>query len=330
MEEQKSKVNEGPVNSGPLKESIETTEIAEKEPVAAKESVANSPYKPLSKEEQFIEYEKELNNLVIELRPIIDRTEISEFSDQLQYYAPPQTIHAFVNPETRKYSSGLSEFDKEYLKWKQFPYDIDETYRQGESHSFWESPVMKVDLKNSPTFLFPGKSLVDFVKYKYLLVNSYIYKSEEEMIQQTKPMATHYIYNQEIEVKRKAASISSRNELLLKISKLSPQVKRELILLIDNEITDTKGDDYLIVKFEEMLDNNAKKEKIMHYLSTEAKELSLKALIKKGIQKDVLTRNQTGIFYFNINLGLTIDAVYEFLVDKENQQILVELKSKLI
>jgi hypothetical protein len=43
--------------------------------------------------------------------------------------------------------------------------------------------------------LYPGKNQIDFVKYKFLLVNNYIYKSEDEMRTGSKPEATHYIYD---------------------------------------------------------------------------------------------------------------------------------------
>ena len=143
-------------------------------------------------------------NLKIEIRPIPNRDGIKGFSENLEYFSQAHIIAPFVNPVTLKYETGLSEEDVKYLGDNNFPYDISDNYVKGKAHPFWESLAIKMELKNSPIFLFPGKNLIDFVKYKYLLVNSYIYKSEEEMLTGSKPEATHYIYNESEAISLKA------------------------------------------------------------------------------------------------------------------------------
>lgn len=267
-------------------------------------------------------------NLKIEIRPIPDRNGIRDFSDNLEHFSQAHTVPPLVDPVTRKYVTGLSEEDIKSLKKKEFPYDLSDTYINGVAHPFWESRLVKVDLVSTPMFLYPGKSDIDFIKYKFLLANSYIYASEDEMKEGTKSEATHYIYNEEVANNIKATSVEKRNSLIIKLSKASLDRKRNLILIIENEITDNKNEDYLTVKFEDILKDSAKRVLLEDLLEQKAEEISLQALVKESIQKNVLRRTKQGIFYFENNLGFTEEDAKEFLSKDENQEILLTIKSK--
>lgn len=268
-------------------------------------------------------------DLKIEIRPIPGRNGIKAFSDNLEYFSQAHIIAPFVNPSTLKYDSGLSKEDKEYLKENNFPYDTDENYTQGVAHPFWESHLVKTELRNTPMFLFPGKSLLDFVKWKYLLVNNYIYKSEKEMLTGSKTEATHYIYNEGEENKIKATAVEKRNKLARAVSEMSLARKREVILILLNENTDNKDDNYLTVRFEDILKNKETVYQLENLLAGSEEAISIKAEVKSAIHKNVLRRTSKGIFYFESNLGLSEEDVIEFLSDPSNQDILINIKSKI-
>ena len=268
-------------------------------------------------------------DLKIEIRPIPGRNGIKSFSENLEYFSQAHILAPFVNPVTRKYMTGLSEEDIEYLKEENFPYTLDATYKQGEAHEFWESRIVKVELSNSPIFLYPGKSLIDFIKYKYLLVNSYIYKSENEMTFGGKPEATHYIYNEGSANKIKATKIEKRNSLIGKLSDLSLTRKRQMVLIILNENTDNKDEDYLTLKFEDIMNNKEHSSMLVQLLGKEAKDVALAADIKSAIQKNVLKRTVKGIFYFETNLGFAEEDVIKTLSSPDNQEVLLNIKSKI-
>lgn len=268
-------------------------------------------------------------DLKIEIRPIPDRSGIRQFSENLEYFSQAHTIAPFVNPETLKYATGLSKKDIEYLEEVKFPYNIDDNYRKGVPHEFWESGIVKVELKNTPTFLDPGKNLIDFIKYKYLLVNSYIYASEEEMRSATKPQATHYIYNESVATSIKASKIEKRNTLIGKVSDLSLKRKRDLILLLFNENTENKDEEYLTVRFEDVYASAELSLDLKLLLEKDATDIALSSDIKTAIQKNVLRRTKQGIFFFESNLGFGEDDVKTFLEKDENQEILLNIQSKI-
>ena len=267
--------------------------------------------------------------LKIEIRPIPNRNNIKTFSENLEFFSQAHTITAFVNPVTLRYETGLSEADVKMLKDKGFPYDISDNYQRGVAHPFWEGSMVKVELKNNPIFLFPGKSLLDFVKYKYLLVNSYIYKSEEEMLTGAKTQATHYIYNESESTEIKAAELDKKNGLIRKLGNLSLKRKRDLVLIIENENTDNKNEDYLTVKFDLILNNKEKALQLSELLDQDQENVALTADIVSAIQKNVLKRTKKGIFFFENNIGFNEEDVKEFLSKPENQEILLNIKSKI-
>jgi len=268
-------------------------------------------------------------DLKIEIRPIPGRNGIKSFSENLEYFSQAHILAPFVNPVTLKYTTGLTEEESAQLIEEGFPYNIDATYRKGVAHEFWESQIVKVELSNSPIFLYPGKNQIDFIKYKYLIVNNYIYNSEEEMRSGSKPEATHYIYNESAANKIKATKLEKRNSLIKDISNLSLTRKRQIILILLNENTDNKDEDYLIVRFEDVLKNKELSLELEMLLDKNSNDIALSADIKSAIQKNVLKRTKQGIFYFETNLGFSEEDVRKTLASSDNQEILLNIKSKI-
>lgn len=268
-------------------------------------------------------------NLKIEIRPIPNRNRIREFSENLEYFSQTTTLYPFVNPKTRKYETGLTKEDVEMLKTDRFPYELDDNYIAGRPHPFWESQIVKVELQNNPMFLYPGKSTIDFIKWKFLSVNSYIYSSEEEMLTGSKPEATHYIYNEDREVAIKATKLEIRHKLIKDLSNVSLQRKRNLIMLINNENTDNKDENYLTVKFDEIIHDEKRAEMLRILLDMKVEDLLVRADVKSAIQKNVLRVTKKGIFFFENNLGFGEEEVAKFLSKPENQEIYINIKQKI-
>ena len=78
-----------------------------------------------------------------------------------------------------------------------------------------------------------------------------------------------------------------------------------------------------------MLRNKNKAKRLEVLLNEKVKDVALAAEIKLAIQKNVLQRTKQGIFYFETNLGFTEEDVKEFLSEKDNQEIYLNIKSKI-
>lgn len=268
-------------------------------------------------------------DLKIEIRPIPGRNGIKEFSENLEYFSQAHILCPFVDPATLKYVTGLSKEDVEALQEDGFPYNLDSTYRRGVAHEFWESQTVKVELVNSPIFLYPGRSPIDFVKYKYLLKSNYIYASEEEMVSGGKTEATHYIFNEGLANEIKAGKLDKRNALLKKVSDLNLTRKRQILLVLLDENMDNKDENYLTVKFEDVINDSKMRVELNLLLEENKENISIRADIKSALQKNVLKRTKQGIFYFETNLGYSEEDVKTFLADPGNQEILLTIKTKI-
>lgn len=268
-------------------------------------------------------------NLKIEIRPIPNRGNIRELSKNLEHFAQAHIVSPVVDPVSMRYQTGLSKEDVEMLMEKRFPYVIEDVFKQGTAHEFWESQIIKVALTNAPIFLYPGKNLLDFVKYKFLLVSPFVYTSEAEIKTGSKPMATHYIYNEEEETEVKASRIAKQTKLLTKVSELSLERKRQLVLIMNDEDTETKSDSYLDVRISEIVENAEKRRRLEDLLSLKTQDIDVQAMIKLAVKKNVLRKTRKGYFYFDTNLGLAEVDVVRFLSDAENQEVYIAIKSNL-
>jgi hypothetical protein len=188
--------------------------------------------------------------------------------------------------------------------------------------------MTKVDLKATPTFLRPGQNTMDFIKYKFLLASSYIYSSESEIDKGTKPMATHYIYNETDEMDVKATKLEKKNDLLRKIADLSSEKRKEVLTIILEENMETQTDNYMTVKFDDILKDGLKTAELAELLENSGENIKMKAFIKRAIGKNHLKKTKQGIFYFDTNLGYSEEDVKEFLMKPENQEIFISIKEK--
>ncbi len=268
-------------------------------------------------------------NLKIEIRPIPNFSGIREYSDKLEYFSQSHKVGPLVDPDTYRYKTGLTEEDVKELKSRGCPYELDDHYVRNEPHKFWEGQLVKISLINTPIFLYPYKNVLDFIKWKYLLVSNYVYSSEGEMKSGGKSEATHYIYNEQEETEIKATKLQERNRVIKEVSALSMKKKREIILLITDEIVDTKSEDYITVKLNEILESSKTRKALTVLLTKNAKDISLEADIKKAVQNNIITRNQKGLFYFDTPIGFSEEEAVLNLSKPENQELLISIKDKL-
>ena len=268
-------------------------------------------------------------NLKIEIRPIPNRGNIGKYSKDLEYFSQPHTVGPDINAKTLHFVTGLEEKDLEYLKNKECPYDLSSVFKNGTAHPFWESVLAKTSLLPTPMFLYPYNSILDFIKWKYLQKSSFVYASEQEMREGVKPQATHFLYNEEEENSVKASILERRNSLVGKVSGLSLQRKRDIILILKDEDTTNKNENYLTVVFDQIISDKDLSQRLEEILNKHTEAITLLAEVKLAIQRNVLKRTKKGIFYFESNLGFGEEDVSEFLSNPENQQIYLNIKSKL-
>jgi len=127
----------------------------------------------------------------------------------------------------------------------------------------------------------------------------------------------------------RATALQRRNALLNKLSKTSLKRKRDLLMVVANEATENRDEDYLTVRLEEVLDNAEQRQLLEQALERRPEETAVLAEVKQALQKSVLRRTKAGIFYFESNLGFAEEDVRDFLSKPENQEVYLSIKGKI-
>jgi hypothetical protein len=127
----------------------------------------------------------------------------------------------------------------------------------------------------------------------------------------------------------RAGELEKRNSLIRQVSDLSLKRKRDIVLILLNENTDNKNENYLTIKFETIMNDKELSLQLFELLNQEVEGVTLQAEIVSAIQKNVLRKTKKGIFFFETNLGFSEEDVKEFLINPDNQEILLNIKSKI-
>lgn len=296
--------------------------IQEENTVAPVEEVME---KTIDKKEEKPQQEL-LYNLKIEIRPIPGRDKIREFSENLEYFSQTHTVIPYINRQTRQYETGLTQKDIEYLQSVGFNEDLSMGRRiGGEPHPLWDSPDVKVDLLNSPIFLYPYRYPLDYIKWKFLLQSEFVYGSESEMESGTKPQATHYIYDESEEVLAKATQLERQNRLRKYFLDLTVSQKRKVLYLTTGEYMENKTEDYMLVKLEEVLKGSSKLALLESFSNMSSESIDTRVYVSRAILTGVIAKKTNGLYFHTVNLGFKEAQAVEFFESPENQDMLIAL-----
>lgn len=268
-------------------------------------------------------------DLKIEIRPIPPKKEVLAFSSTIGPFAQPKTVGPSINLQTRKFVTGLTPEDLTRIAESGLAYDLSNNFKEGEPHPFWDSTTARIDLLSTPQFLWPGKNLLHLIQWRYLSNHTQIYKSEQEMLEGGKNSATHYMYDEGEENSIKSTAIERHNRLIQKYSSLSLKRKRDVVLIIYGENTDTKDETYLTVKLHEISNSKEHAPDLERLLDASAAEIDVTALIKRAIRRNIIKKMPNGYYYFDTPLGLSESEIKTFLKAPENNHVYVNIIAKL-
>lgn len=271
--------------------------------------------------------------LKIEIRPIPDsllggKDKFFNMKAGLGSLAQSHTVGPMVDKRTRRFDTGLSADDLKWINEQGFAYDLSTNFKNGVAHPFWEAPIARTELKSSPMFLFPGADPLDLIKWRYLCKSPLVYSSEQEMALGGKPRATHYIYDESEEIVKKATIIAREDKLRHQCLEMTPNRKRDLVLIILDEDTETKPEVYLNVKLDEIVKDKEKSVELERLLNAKPAEVNVEALIKNAISRNVIKKTAEGYKYFETPLGYTEKDVKALLSKVEKQQLFLDIQAK--
>ena len=265
-------------------------------------------------------------NKLIEIRPI----EMKKWHEKKgeESFTRAKKIQALVDPRTMKYATGLNQEDIINLKEKaRVDYDLSDHFTMDGPHPFWDSPMGVVKLENHTMFFDIGVNPLKFIHYKIMKASKYVANSMAEYEQGLWAEATHVIWDESEQVEIKAQKTQTKNNAIIAVSQVSPERKKEVILIMRGKNVKGMSDSFIIEALDEIVLNDAAL--LLEVLNLDKKELSTKALVLEAIQRGVFRKDGHRIYHMDTAIGNEEEDVVKYLLDDANQDFKMIIMSKL-
>lgn len=259
---------------------------------------------------------------LVEVRPIEKRKWHGKSGKDS--FSRPVAIEALVNIKTNSYDTGLTPEDQERLE-RLTGLDLSNTYKKGQPHPYWSDGGV-VKLPNH-TKIFDTNKPLDEIAVKMLKASELVASSQKELEEGKFPMATHVIFDEREEVEIKAGKVALKKEAIIESAKLSRAKKLEIVQILANKSLKKQSDDFLEVELDKLIEDSP--EKILNYIKSDKAEVSIHAMILEGLEKNVLRKEGTSIYYFDDQLGYDVTSTIGYFKDPSNQKLKAEIIEKL-
>lgn len=263
-------------------------------------------------------------SIKVEVRPI----EHKKWHDKTgqESFTRPKKIQALLDSNTMKYATGLTEEDIKALRKKGVNYDLSDNYDSENLHPFWDSSMAVIKLENN-TMFFDLDNALEFIKVKVMKASKFVANSMAEYENGTWPDATHVIFDEAEQAQVLASKVETRNTAIIEASKLSPDRKVELILVMGGRNMKNQSADFVAVELDKVLNKNP--EEFLRNLKMDKKQIAAHALVLEALQKGVLRKEGQRIFHMDSPLGIDEIEVAEYLAKEENQDIRLLVLQKI-
>jgi hypothetical protein len=261
---------------------------------------------------------------IVEIKPI-EREKWHGYTGK-KSFARPVIIEALVSVETGQYATGLTEEERKDLEDKT-GFDLSPEYIPEKTHPFWNSPTGQVRLENK-TNIFDTSRPLDFIKVKLLKACDLVANSQKEYEDGLYPDALFVIFDEQEETARKASRAAIKRKVIVESEKLPISKKVEIIQILLGTNTKNQSNDYIDLKFEEAIDKVGA-EKVLSIMNRDNKKNTTHALVLEALQKNVLRKEGSAIYYFDDQLGFDLEATIDYLSDVKNQALKAQIIEKV-
>jgi hypothetical protein len=268
--------------------------------------------------------------MIVEIRPIEKEKWHGKKGEES--FQRPITIRALYDPTTMGYATGLNykdiypaEDNKEKLTEAEYfsrllKYDLSNVYDPEKPHPFWDGSLGAMKLENK-TMLLDTSMPLNYVHYKMLLASRYVANSLNDYKNAVTPDATHYIYNKEEEIERKAVKANLLKQAFVLESELPRARKIEIINVLEDANLKDQSDNFIEVTLTRLIENRTKD--VLRLMKMNKEDLSIHSMILEALQKGVLRKDKgkEEILYFGDPIGTDIYDTIQNLKKEENQDI---------
>lgn len=238
----------------------------------------------------------------------------------------PITIEALVSTLTGKYSTGLTEEDRERLE-KGGGYDLSDAYTPGKAHPFWNNPVGFVKLGNS-TNIFDTKKPLDEIKVKLMKASPLVANSQKEYEDGIVPEALFVIFDETEDVEIRASKAAIKRKVIIEATKLSKTRKAEIVQILLGISVRSQTEDFVDLKLDDAIEEFGP-EKVLRLIQRDKTRTSIHSLVLEGLYKNALRKEGTAIYYMDDQLGFDTESTIDYFADSKNQALKAQLLEKI-
>ena len=262
-------------------------------------------------------------SIVVEVKPI----EVQKWHKKTgaESFTRPKKIQALVDSTTMKYATGLSKEDIKKLA-AQVKYDLSDHFDDQKPHPFWDSNIAIIKLENN-TMFFNLDLPLEYIKVKVMKASKFVANSMKEYEEGLWPEATHVLHDEAEIAEMSASKVEIKNEAIIEASKLSPERKIELVLILGGKNLKNQSANFITVELDKVI--NANPEEFLRAVKLDKKQVANQALVLEALQKGVLRREGQRIFHMDAPLGIDEIEVAEYLSKDDNQDIKLMILQKL-
>lgn len=241
-------------------------------------------------------------------------------------FTRPKTIEVLYDDTIGRYATGLSEEEEKKYSELLGGVDLSNIFVPETAHPYWSTKAAQIVLPNHPVFFDTNKP-AEFVKIKNMKASKHVANSLTEYENGMWPFATHVIFDEAEQVEIKAALIEIKQQATIKAVEMSQAAKISLIQVIRNKNFKQQSPNFVNVEIADIIEKEPKE--FMKFVNMGKDEVTLRATVLELIQKNILTKDGTAIYYMGDQIGYEYEAAVSWFKQPENQKMKIAIFEKL-
>jgi hypothetical protein len=238
-----------------------------------------------------------------------------------ELFTQPKVIEVLYSVEKGGYNTGLTAEEEEKYG-KQLGVNLSSSFNPAEPHPYWGTKTARIKLHQS-TNVFDKNKAADYVKIANMKASRFVANSLAEFEAGNYPDATHYISDEEAEVVVKATKIQRMNTINGIIAKMSKDQKISMYQVLGGLTLKGRTDDFIDVKIDEI--KNEKPEEFLLWAKRGSEEVTVRAQVLEAIQKNILTKEGTAVYYGSDIIGIDLDDAVRWFKDGQNPALKIRI-----
>lgn len=236
-------------------------------------------------------------------------------------FTQPKVIEVLYSVAKGGYNTGLTPEEEEKYG-KLLGVNLSSNFNPTEPHPYWGTKVAAFKLPQN-TAIFDKSKPADYVKIANMKASRFVANSLKDWEDGNYPDATHYISDEEAEVTIKATKIQRMNTINGIIAKMSKDQKISMYQILGGMTLKGRTDDFIDVKIDEI--KNEKPDEFLEWAKRGSEEVTVRAQVLEAIQKNILTKEGTAVYYGSDIVGIDLDDAVRWFKEGQNAALKVRI-----